>query len=452
MRISLFSIAIISCRCFSRNGTPRLLRSGNAFVILMREVLDDMKRFFCMLLMLFLPVCTAHAEELHLAIASDLHYLSPELIDDEAALMRIIRAADGKLTHYTPQIVQAFRDELLQSRPDAVVLSGDLTLNGSNESHRDMMALLQPLQQAGIPVLVIPGNHDSTGTAFRFTHAGALEHDGMEDDEFITAYADFGYNSALSRDSVSFSYTYALRPDVWLLLLDVNANHTYGVIRDETLVWLEQQLQAAQEAGALVISITHQNLLVHHPLFVFGYQINNAGKLLELYKQYGVRLNLSGHMHLQHIAEKDGITDIATSALPVWPNQYGWVTITDREIRYDARRTDVAGWAEAQGITDDDLLDFDHYSLTFFDATTRDKLARQLNALDISEEEKQLMLDYAVELNHNIFAGVRPQEEDNAPLALWQQYAPRAFFSYYMKTVTDNPPADMTRCVLPRLP
>ena len=44
-----------------------------------------------------------------------------------------IEGADGKVTHYTPQIMRAFVDEMLTLLPDAIILSGDLTLNGAKK-------------------------------------------------------------------------------------------------------------------------------------------------------------------------------------------------------------------------------------------------------------------------------------------------------------------------------
>lgn len=406
--------------------------------------------FLLLLSFLFLFSVSAEAEDLRVVIASDMHHLSPSLVTDETTLIRLLRASDGKVTQYSPEIMQTFISEIEAQRPDAVVLSGDLTLNGAAESHRELIALMDPLREAGIPVLVIPGNHDSTGTAYRFTEEGVKEIDGLTDAEFIEAYQDFGYAQAASRDDVSFSYVWPLSEKNWLLMLDVNANETYGSVRPETLEWIEGQLQDAQAAGAEVISVTHQNLLIHYSMFTFGYQINNAGKLMELFKQYGVRLNLSGHMHLQHIAEKDGIVDIATSALSVWPNQYGVLTITDEGIVYDTRKLDMAAWAENEGITDDILLDFDDYSREFFDAVTRDKQLDRLTNSDIPEDAKAALAEYAALRNRHVFAGTQITADELEGLMPWQEYLPDSFTASYMQTETNTATTDMNHFSLPR--
>ena len=409
-----------------------------------------MKALLFILLLLLVPLGAAQAEDSAVVLASDLHYLSPQMVDDRNAFMRLVEAADGKVTHYTPQLMQAFEAEMLALRPRAVILSGDLTLNGDFPSHEELMVYLRRLQEAGIAVLVIPGNHDSTGEAYAFGQGGPQPVEGMDDTGFIAAYEAFGFAQARARDTVSFSYVYELSPTQWVLMLDVNANDTYGMVRNETLAWIEEQLLAAQAAGAQVISVTHQNLMVHHRAFTFGYQIVNAGALTSLYSRFGVQLNLSGHMHLQHLVQKDGITDIATSALPVFPNQYAVISWQDGALRYDTRQLNMAAWAARSGITDENLLSFAAYAQAFFDSNTRGKQTRALQALEgVDAGTLDAMVEYAVALNRRIFAGTGTQDMDHSPLALWQQHAPRSFFTYYMQSVVEAAAPDMNHFVLP---
>ena len=86
-----------------------------------------------------------------------------------------------------------------------------------------------------------------------------------------------------------------------------------------------------------MISATHQNLFVHNENFVWGYQLNNAAALIELYEKYGVEVNLSGHLHVQTIVESNGIADIAVSALVDTPLQYGILTVSGDKLSYRTR-------------------------------------------------------------------------------------------------------------------
>ncbi|WP_287895528.1 metallophosphoesterase [Clostridium sp.] len=53
-----------------------------------------------------------------------------------------------------------FLEEVRTAHPSALVLSGDLSQNGEKANHEALAEKLERVQAAGIPVLVIPGNHD----------------------------------------------------------------------------------------------------------------------------------------------------------------------------------------------------------------------------------------------------------------------------------------------------
>ena len=405
------------------------------------------KILFCMLVVM-LMICCAQADGVRLVEASDLHILSRKLVEDEEVLMRILRTADGKVTHYTPEICRAFVDQMLEEKPDAVLLSGDLTLNGSFESHQELIEILKPLKEAGIPVLVIPGNHDETGIAYRFPAGGPAPVIGMDEVDFKAAYADFGYNGARSRDENTFSYMYEVTPDVWVLAVDVNSATPWGSVQPETLAWIEGQLQEARQAGAQVIGMTHQNLMVHFSMFTFGYQLNNARQLQELYDRYGVRLNLSGHMHLQHIAQNGGVTEIATSALAMWPQHYGVITVEDGAASYQAVPLDVAAWAAREGMTDPNLLDFSRYAAQFFDDTTTGKQTDRMASVEADEAVKARMLDFVRIFNRSQFAGYLVEPIDMDELALWEEHMPSAFFTYYMSMFPKDGAVDFRKATV----
>jgi len=401
-----------------------------------------MKRMVLLTVCLLLCLTNAAAyaqEELLIVHATDMHYLSPSLTDYGDAFMELVEAADGKVTHYTPQLMQAFVQDMLELAPDAIVLSGDLTLNGATQSHTELVELLMPLKEAGIQVLALAGNHDTGGVAYVFGPEGAEAVEGTEDEAFDDLYAQLGYNGAMARDSASMSYVAQISPEVWCILVDVNANGTAGTVNEETFAWLEAQLAAAQEAGVLVIAVSHQPVLTHNRLFTFGYVINNNTRLLELYEKYAVPLNLSGHLHMQHVARSGELTEIAGSSLAVSPHQVGLLTIRDGKLaEYRMQSVDVAGWAQRTGETNADLLAFAEYSQAFFDQTTTGELAETLAQTSATTEEQQRMLDFAARLNAEYFSGARSLTAEDEGWQLWQKYLPDAFFTYYMQIILDE--------------
>lgn len=387
---------------------------------------------------------------LSIVFVSDLHYLSPAMTDYGEHFMEIIQQADGKITHYTPEIIQAFVSQVLKASPDAVVISGDLTLNGDEQSHKELVELLQPLDESGIGVFVLPGNHDVNGTAYRFSGDDVTAIEGTSGSDFAQIYEGLGYQQAFSKDETSLSYTTKLTEDLWLLMVDVNGNGVQGFIPQQTLLWVKKQLQQAKESGATIVGVSHQNLLVHSSLFQFGYQILGADDLIALYKEYGVNLHFSGHMHLQHIMQTDGITDIAASSMAVTPNQYGFFEIAaDGSMSYQTIPVDVSAWAAENGKTDKNLLHFSEYAAEFFDRTTEQQVLAVLESHNIGQEDMEQMRDFTVEVNRRYFAGTLTElPGDGAGLSLWKEKLPDEFFTHYFESMADQPLQDMNRWVL----
>ena len=73
-------------------------------------------------------------------------------------------------------------------------------------------------------------------------------------ESFGEIYADFGPGEALSADSSSLSYLYALNEDVWVLMLDSNTDHDFCGLFPDSLHWDDRALSRAKEAGVPVIS------------------------------------------------------------------------------------------------------------------------------------------------------------------------------------------------------
>lgn len=392
------------------------------------------------------PKADPAPRDLTIVHVTDMHYLSPGLTDYGEYFMSLIAAADGKVTHYTPQLMQAFVDEMLAMAPDAIILSGDLTLNGATRSHEELTALLRPLTEAGIQVLAMSGNHDTNGTGYQFSGSEVVPVEGLLDEEFDDYYADFGYAQAIARDETSMSYVAQLSPEVWCLMLDVNSNGTAGTVNKGTLAWIEEQLKQAQAAGITVISVTHQPALVHHSMFTFGYTINNSTQLLELYEGYQVPLNLCGHLHMQHVGRAGPLVEIAASSLAVSPNQYGVLRVKDGRLAdYAMQQTDVSAWAARTGQSDPNLLAFAAYSAGFFDQTARNQVEATLADAALAQQERAQMTAFAIELNAGYFAGRHTVSADDPARALWEERFPNSFFTYYMRTILEEAAMDMSR-------
>lgn len=398
-------------------------------------------------LLLLLPACgakedvpavTAKDEPVTLVQATDLHYISPKICDNGAAFHTLVENSDGKATLYIQEIVETFVDEMTALKPDAVLLTGDLTLLGAKASHEDLAKLLGKLREAGVQTLVIPGNHDlNSSSALSFSGEGYATAEPVTTEEFEALYAPFGLDQALSRDGHSLSYVYAPRKDLRVLMLDANGG-AWCSVTEETMAWVEKQLKAAKRAGAKVIAASHQNMDIHNPRFTWGYQIVEGDALRALYEQYGVICNLSGHLHNQHIVDGEA-PEVATSALSICPNQYGIITYDGKTFSYQTKELDVAGWAAKSGRNDPELLDFAAYSEDFMTAVNRDKTAARLADSGLPAEDVVLLADTLARLNTASFSGapfdLGPYEEG---IALWRANGGNA----HLETITAEAAVD----------
>ncbi|MGN0752817.1 MAG: metallophosphoesterase [Aristaeellaceae bacterium] len=409
-----------------------------------------MTRAFTILLafLLLLPLAASGEAEdtLTLLVATDLHYLAPELTDHGAYFEQLIARGDGKVMAYSEELAEAFVAQVIARHPDALILSGDLTFNGERASHEALADKLSRVTAAGIPVLVIPGNHDLYNRgAVRFEGDGYERVDSVTSAEFREIYRAFGYDGALSRDRASLSYMAGISPALRLLMVDVN-DLLDGEIDPQTLVWAEEQLAQAQRDGCRVIAVSHQNLLRHSSLMSYGFTMGNAYALHELYAAAPVLCNLSGHIHMQHISEsEEGIWDIATSSLAVSPNQYGVLTLTESGLTYRTETVDVSAWAAERGLTDPNLEDFAGYSEAFFKQNAR----RQALAKVTQDDEPEQLADFFADLNAAYFAGRMDAFSPDAQLLeRWRQET--AFLSRYIDSIVQEPPRN--HCMLTLAP
>jgi len=111
-----------------------------------------------------------------IVIATDLHYLAEDLAGNRCpAFMTMTKNGDGRVLQYGWEILDAFLDDMVEEKPDLVILSGDLTLNGERKSHEELAEKLEVLLEHDIEVAVIPGNHDINNPQARRFHGNSSE-------------------------------------------------------------------------------------------------------------------------------------------------------------------------------------------------------------------------------------------------------------------------------------
>ena len=404
-----------------------------------------MKRLIAAILALVLAGMLPAMAEARLMVVSDIHYLARPLYEGSELFVRALRAGDGKLTQQGDALMDALAEQAAVIRPDALIVTGDLSFNGERLSHEALAERFRAIEAAGVPVWVIPGNHDiNVDTPRGYAGDGWYRVEGVMPEAFSAIYADF-MEPPEGEDSLS--YTARIGDGLWIAMADVSyyrhGAQTFGLFTAAHAAWFQDVLEQAREAGAEVLTATHQSMLAHTQMMRESFQMFGHESMEALSRQGGVRLNLSGHLHIQHIVRDGPLADAATGAFSVWPHRYALVTVgDDGTITYEAKTLDGAYLPEG----------FSEMSEAWFYGIARDKTAASLADLGLSDDEIERMADYAARFNLAYFAGTYrrddPAWEEDPAAGLWREKAGGAF-RQYLETVMEEQTEDNLRLSLP---
>jgi Icc protein len=206
------------------------------------------------------PLLIAQISDLHIKRAGVLAYGQ---VDTAAALTRCVAT------------LNAFR-----SRPELVVISGDLADTPVAEEYEHLNRLLAPLE---IGFAAVPGNHDS-----RELMRAALPKGGY------------------AQSTGALNSLHAVGP-LDLVLLDSSVpGKPHGELEAATLAWLDATLALSSTRPALIF--------LHHPPFVTGIHhmdvqnLRNAGALANVLRQHPrARLVAAGHVHRAALTQFFGV-------------------------------------------------------------------------------------------------------------------------------------------------
>ena len=156
-------------------------------------------------------------------VLSDIHVMAPQLLEKSGTAYEKYLNQDPKLLEYSGEVLEYLVEETLRRNPDLVIIPGDLTKDGELLSHQLVVNILSRLRSAGIPVIVVPGNHDiDNPEGYYFNGDNTRPAERTSPDQFKSLYADFGYNQAYAKDSASLSFVCEPLQGLVLLCIDTN--------------------------------------------------------------------------------------------------------------------------------------------------------------------------------------------------------------------------------------
>jgi 3',5'-cyclic AMP phosphodiesterase CpdA len=334
-----------------------------------------------------------------IAHVSDIHHFAPSLYDAGSdGFAAFAGNNEGRTVLYTEQILEGLKLDLVALSVDAVVISGDLSILGTLETHVDVARILGGFEEAGIRVFVTPGNHDiNNPNAVRIEGDTALPVEWTPPGAFRDIYGEFGFSESVMQHDESLSYLVDLDDTYSLLALDsawyqdnafLGYSASTGILVDSLYEWVERALEYAESRNRQVIVMSHHNLLKHYEidLDLADFVVTDDSRMLKVLARGGVHLALSGHIHKSDIKLEivDGreFHGMATTALPLYPHSYRLIGLGPHEIGISTREVSLPFDEE----TNQEILDYNRnigYARTYEGQVAR--LSRDNNARDARE-------------------------------------------------------------------
>ena len=225
-----------------------------------------MKRLFSLFIAVLVLSLAMRGGVVRLAILSDVH-VTPG------------NANEGKLREAVA--------EINATDVDAVMLTGDLTNEGSDEQLRNIKGILDDITR---PFYIIPGNHENNWSQ----SACKTFNDLWGSDRFVF--------------TVGGLVVVGMNCGPFMKMGD-------GHIKQEDLLWLDSTLTAMVKPGIQVLSVNHYPILD---------DLDNYRAYVDILKKYPVVTHQCGHYHQWRLYETDGINGLMVRALDMGGGNYGY--------------------------------------------------------------------------------------------------------------------------------
>ncbi|MFW5670612.1 MAG: hypothetical protein ACOCM4_15565 [Acetivibrio ethanolgignens] len=304
---------------------------------------------------------------------------------------------------------------------------------------------MEQLEQIGIQTLVIPGNHDINNPyAYKITDEGITKAENITAEDFVSIYEEYGYGEAIERDKNSLSYAAEISEGLWVLMFDTciyqNRFSEEGTLSYETKEWALEIAKKAKKQEKQLLCVSHHNMLQHNKYFDTYYTVSNSERFVGELVEQGVRLNLSGHMHIMNIVQskvdkEESFYDVALESLAVWPNLYGQLDINKtKEMCYTTHQIEYPG-----------------NSYQYLYLLSWQKACEELSEYPVTEQEKNSMAAFLTRINEDYFSGRLKEKEfytEQKAYTLWKEKAEDSFFAIYMEEILNTKCLDNTWLLL----
>ena len=312
--------------------------------------------------------------DISIGVLADIHVMSEaQAVDMTCDDFKAWEAHGQKMLGLSESILKTAVDRIIaESDFDVVLVSGDNADDGGEVTHRAVAAELKRLEDAGIKVFTIPGNHDINNKSYTYAGSVASLTNPTTEKEFAEIYGAFGYNATdtlefyknVGTDSAlnnadfqigdNLSYVADLSDKYRLIAIDmcnivsdyyltdeqknpvlvngemyplVSGRHD-GAMTKELLDWAKAKTKEAIAEGKIPLGMMHFPLTQH-----FGSVIDAENSVVNdppetsvasVLANAGMKFIFTGHIHIQDDAiyttkSKNKILDINSASLCNYP-------------------------------------------------------------------------------------------------------------------------------------
>ncbi len=292
-----------------------------------------------------------HMENLKFYLLTDTHYFEESLGAEGKAYEEYMKTEAFYLKESSAINKAVFKKLKEDKEIDLIIIPGDLSKDGEYESHKSLIKELNDLKDAGKKIFVITAGHDYNEFGRSYKNDEFVKAKGTEFKELYDLYYEFGYKDALSVDEETLSYVAEIAENTRILALNCDSKkETKGTIDERLLNWAKAQLDKAKEDGAFTIAMCHYPIIPSVPVFdlVGDAHVKNWREIAAFLADNGVKLVLTGHMHIQSINEfvsekGNKLYDICTATTVGTPGKYRKIEIFE-DGKADIKSIPVCGF------------------------------------------------------------------------------------------------------------
>ncbi|MFW5787933.1 MAG: metallophosphoesterase family protein, partial [Halanaerobiales bacterium] len=342
---------------------------------------------------------SANYPEVEFAVVSDIHLFDINNNVNHPYYSHY-NEQDREILGMSDEILERTVDNIRKKEMDFVVITGDLTDIGDFQSHYLLANILQQLQDEGIKVYVIPGNHDG----FIVEEEGVQKNNGnrniISPGDFTNIYNNFGYKEAIYRDDNSLSYVVDPIAGLWLILIDSciydkdRYHVTGGRIKETTNNWIIDILKKAHNKNKSLMGFMHHGILEHfkgQQKFFSEYLVADGEQLASEFASNNLQFVFTGHNHALDIVkqefksgekgETNFLYDIETSSLIGYPNAYRLIKINENQELY-IKTEYIKELPSFAG-------DFSNYAKNYVKNRIKDMVSVKLSKFKVKEKDKE---------------------------------------------------------------